>query len=93
VARLQHPLGLDVCDGEILVADSYNQKARVLDLAAQRVRDLDDGFTCEDATCVPPAEPAGLRADGPQRVLMVDTNNHRVLEYDLAGRSYRTWAG
>jgi len=93
LARLQHPLGVAVCDGEVLVADSYNQKARVLDLAARRVRDLDDGFTCEDETCLPPAEPAGIWADGPQRVLLSDTNNHRVLAYDLAARSYRTWAG
>lgn len=93
LARLQHPLGLDVYDGEVLVADSYNHTARVLDLAARRVRDLDDGFDCEDDVCVPVAEPAGVQADGPHRVLMVDTNNHRVLDYDLAERRYRTWAG
>ena len=91
-ARLQHPLGLDVYDGEVFVADSYNHKARVLDLAARRVRDLDDGFACMDEVCIPAAEPAGIQADGAQRVLLVDTNNHRVMEYDLAARTSRTWA-
>lgn len=93
LARLQHPLGVAVAAGEVLVADSYNHKARVLDLAARRVRDLDDGLECLDEVCVPPAEPAGICTDGPERVLLVDTNNHRVLEYRLTDRTYQTWAG
>jgi len=92
LARLQHPLDLDLATGEVLVADSYNDRARVLDLAARRVRDLDDGFTCDDAEPRAPAQPAGIHADGPNRVLLVDTNNHRVLAYDLAARRWRTWA-
>lgn len=93
LARLQHPLGVAVASGEVLVADAYNHKARVLDLAARRVRDLDDGFHCRDAVRRPPAEPAGIWADGPERVLLVDTNNHRVLEYRRADHAYTTWAG
>jgi hypothetical protein len=93
LARLQHPLGVALASGEVLVADSYNQKARVLDLAAKRVSDLDDGFDCADDACYPPAEPAGIWADGPDRVLLSDTNNHRVLEYLRTERLYRTWAG
>jgi len=91
LARLQHPLGLALTDNEVLVADSYNQKARVLDLASRRVSDLDDGYDCADDVCIPPAEPAGIWADGPDRVLLVDTNNHRVLEYLRTERLYRTW--
>lgn len=93
LARFQHPLGITLVSGEVLVADTYNNKARVLDLAARRVRDLDDGFQCQDATCRPPAEPAGIWADGPERVLLADTNNHRILEYRLADRTCATWAG
>jgi hypothetical protein len=93
LARLQHPLGVAATTGEILVADSYNHRARVLDLAARRVRDLDDGMECLDEVCVPPAEPAGICTDGPDRVLLVDTNNHRLLEYRLMDRTYGTWAG
>ncbi|MBK1668370.1 hypothetical protein CKO28_10020 [Rhodovibrio sodomensis] len=93
LAKLQHPMGVALASGEVLVADSYNQKARVLDLAAKRVTDLDDGFDCADDECIPPAEPAGIWADGPDRVLLSDTNNHRVIEYLRTERLYRTWAG
>jgi hypothetical protein len=56
------------------------------------VGDVDEGFLCEDPVCLPLAEPAGVVAYGASRVLLVDTNNHRVLAYDLTKRSYRTWA-
>ncbi|HCI47854.1 MAG TPA: hypothetical protein DFI00_11205, partial [Rhodospirillaceae bacterium] len=36
--------------------------------------------------------PAGIWADGEDRILVVDTNNHRVLEYRLSQRNYRIWA-
>ncbi|MFP6626810.1 MAG: redoxin domain-containing protein [Deltaproteobacteria bacterium] len=93
-ASLQHPLGVTVLGGRLLVADSYNGALRIVDLEAGRVDDLDDGsFVCHDPTCIPLAEPAAVAGDGDKRVLVVDTNNHRILEYDLAGRSYHTWAG
>jgi len=93
VATLQHPLGVAVESGEVLVADTFNHRVRVLDLAARRVRDLDDGYTCRDARCRPLLEPAGVWADGPDRILVSDTDNHRVLEYRPASRTYRTWSG
>jgi thiol-disulfide isomerase/thioredoxin len=92
-ALFQHPLGITWCDGELLVADSYNAAVRRLDLEQQRVSDFDDGFLCEDALCLPLAQPAGVWADGPDRILVADTNNHRVLEYSVPQRRYRTWAG
>jgi hypothetical protein len=92
-AQFQHPLGVAACNGGLLVADSYNAALREIDLAKAEVGDADEGFLCEDPICLPLAEPAGVVADGVSRVLLVDTNNHRVLAYDLAKRSYRTWAG
>jgi thiol-disulfide isomerase/thioredoxin/sugar lactone lactonase YvrE len=91
-AQLQHCLGLAPLDGQVLVADSYNGAVRVLDLAARTVSDLDDGFLCEDAVCLPLAEPAGVWPDGPGRVLVADTNNHRIVEILPEGRRTRTWA-
>lgn len=91
-ARLQHALGLCWWDGKLAVADSYNAVLRVLDLEAGEARDLDDGFTCEDPVCLPLGEPAGIWADGPDRLLVADTNNHRILEYFPRERRYRTWA-
>ena len=94
-ARFQHPLGIAYAHGRLYVADSYNAALRVLDLDDRKVSDLDDGFLCQDNLCLPLAEPAGLAvADaGADRLLVADTNNHRILEYRLATRSYRTWVG
>lgn len=90
-ARLQHPLGLSLAGDAILIADSYNAAIRLLDLSAGELRDFDDGrFLCEDDLCIPAAEPAGIHAE-PDQVFLVDTNNHRILRYDLTTRRYRTW--
>ena len=94
-ARLQHPLGLSWVGtgggGSLVVADSYNGVLRWLDLDHRQVRDFDQGFACNDPVCLPAAEPAGVWADDPNRVLMVDTNNHRILEYRRNDWSYSTW--
>lgn len=97
-ALLQHPLGLAWWPGVgevgcLLIADSYNNAVRVIDLDEKEVRELDDGFSCQDAVCLPLAEPAGVCADGSNRLLVSDTNNHRILEYDLVTRTYKTWSG
>lgn len=91
-AQLQHPLGLDLVDDALVVADSYNGKLRLLDLRAGTAEDFDDGsFTCTDSLCLPQSEPAGVTVAEDGRIFMVDTNNHRVLVHDTAKRTYRTW--
>lgn len=90
-ATLQHPLGLAVAANRIYIADTYNDAIRLADLATGTLSELDDGFLCQDRFCLPLAEPAGIALAGPNRLLLVDTNNHRVLEYDLARRAYHTW--
>ncbi len=91
-ALLQHPLGIAVLDEHhVGVADSYNNALRLLDLRVRRAADLDEGFTCLDPVCIPLAEPAAVTADGDDRLLVSDTNNHRILDFDLARRSYKTW--
>jgi hypothetical protein len=91
-ALFQHPLGLTWCDGALLVSDSYNAVIRRVDLASGEVSDVDDGFMCEDALSLPLAQPSGVWADGAERVLIADTNNHRVVEYRTRQRRRRTWA-
>ncbi|MBI3129617.1 MAG: redoxin domain-containing protein [Candidatus Tectomicrobia bacterium] len=94
-ALFQHPLGiawLEGGGGRLLVADSYNGALRVVDLRRQWASDLDDGFDCADPVCLPAGEPAGAAVDTPERVFMVDTNNHRILEYLVRERTYRTWS-
>lgn len=102
-ARFQHPLGIAwlgpgsarrrardhlPAGGRLVVADSYNGTLRQIDLDTATVRDLEEGFVCTDPACLPPGEPAGVVAEGPERILVADTNNHRLLVYDLKEKRY-----
>lgn len=92
-ARLQHPLGLTLRQGKILVADSYNHVIRTLDPITREVSDFDDEvFTCMDDICYPAQEPAGIVTDENDNVMLVDTNNHRILKYEPDAMIYKTWA-
>ena len=91
-ARLQHALGVAWYDGDLLVADSYNGVLRRLDLSRRRVEDFGADFQCHDQLCLPAGEPAGVWADGPERIFLIDTNNHRIVEYRPADIAYVTWA-
>jgi thiol-disulfide isomerase/thioredoxin len=92
-AKLQHALGLAALDdNNLVVADSYNATLRRLDLANKEASDMDDGWNCTDPLCLPFAEPAGVWADGPHRLLVSDTNNNRIVEVDLSAKTTRTWA-
>ena len=92
-ARLQHPLGVAIDGDRLLVADTYNSAIRELDLPKHDVMDFDGGkFTCVDPVCVPTREPAGIVVATPDRILLVDTGNHRIDEYKPSTKTYRTWA-
>jgi thiol-disulfide isomerase/thioredoxin/sugar lactone lactonase YvrE len=91
-ASLQHPLGLaSMPDGRLVVADSYNNALRMIDLEAGRVTSL--SLACADSTCLPWSEPAGIVCAGTGRLLLSDTNNHRICEIDLDRGTVRTWLG
>jgi thiol-disulfide isomerase/thioredoxin len=95
--QFQHCLGLAPWRDGLLVADSYNGALRLIDPGRGVAEDFDGAhFACADPVCLPLGEPAGLWADGSGtdgtgRVLVADTNNHRILEYCPAEGSYRTW--
>ncbi len=88
-ARLQHPLGVAVDGGRVLVADTYNHKIKELDAEARTIRTLlGDGKPGSDrGGAAAFFEPGGLHAaDG---VLYVaDTNNHRVVRVMLDGLAW-----
>ena len=80
-ARFQHCLGLDWWDGRLVVADSYNgvaargrsrRAARSATSAKRGFASADGAFAC--------SEPAGVAVAGPGRLLVADTNNHRLVE-------------
>ncbi|NJO55982.1 MAG: hypothetical protein HC834_06025 [Rhodospirillales bacterium] len=85
-ARLQHCQGIAYCDGGLLVADTYNNMIRHIDLANCSVSTVDNRksdtvrpnghSSCQLAG----GEPVGVAADGPDRFLVADTNNHRIVE-------------
>lgn len=86
-ARFQHPLGVSIAGGRLFVADSYNHAIKVVDPKSGQVSDLNH-LTAPLAIC----EPAGIATDGEDRLLLSDTNNHRILEVDLRTNTVRAWA-
>ena len=91
-ARFQHPQGiaLDMQKQQLFVADTYNSKIKLIDLAAAQVRTL-FGSTPGWRDGMQPLfnEPGGISlATG--RLFVADTNNHAVRIIDLATRSTHT---
>jgi len=75
---LQHPLDVAVGDGTIFVADSYNNKIKAIAFGAMETRTL-----FGDGSPKTLYEPGGLAVSG-DRVIVADTNNHRILCGDPA---------
>ncbi|MBS0590108.1 MAG: redoxin domain-containing protein [Proteobacteria bacterium] len=92
-ARLQHPLGVAADGTRVLVADTYNSRVRTLDLTHKTVSEFDGGkFTCTDPVCYPLREPAGIAVASADRILLVDTGNHRIEEFQPSSKTSHTWA-
>lgn len=86
-ALLQHPLGVSVAGGRVFVADSYNQAIRIIDPGSGLVSDLNHLTSSLNLS-----EPAGIATAGDDRLLLSDTNNHRILEVNLRANTVRAWA-
>jgi len=82
-AWLQHALGVVYGDGKLFVADTYNNKIKVIDLKQKTCRTL-VGSGQPGATDEPAAfdEPAGLSLAA-SRLYVADTNNHLIRVVDL----------
>jgi DNA-binding beta-propeller fold protein YncE len=81
--RLQHPLGLVYYEGKLYVADTYNNKIKVIDPGDAATRTL-AGTGRPGRDDEPPTfdEPAGITAaDG--KLFVADTNNHLIRVIDL----------
>ncbi|GJL79152.1 MAG: hypothetical protein NPINA01_21410 [Nitrospinaceae bacterium] len=83
-AVLQHPLGLHYSKGKVYIADSYNDKIKVLDLKTLDVTTIQasTNILCDDASCTRLWEPAGV-VEVDNCLYVSDTNNHRILKIDL----------
>lgn len=81
-ARLQHPLGVLYHEGKLFVADSYNHKIKVVDIAKRESTTwLGTGKISTELSPVGLHEPAGMTA-ARGKLYIADTNNHRILVVD-----------
>ena len=85
-ARLQHPLGIAVHEGRLLVADTYNHKIKMLDPASGTVTTIAGtgrpGHVDGPASGAQFYEPGGISVAG-HVVYIADTNNHAIRTIDL----------
>lgn len=82
-ARLQHPLGVHYSDGKVFVADAYNHKIKVIDVAKREVTTLSGtGTAGTNLTPLQLHEPAGMTISG-DTLFVADTNNHRIVTINL----------
>jgi DNA-binding beta-propeller fold protein YncE len=78
-ARLQHPLGVAAtADDNLVVADTFNNSLRTIDLAAGVVTTLSPGTELR--------EPGGVAVTPDGGLLVADTGNHRLVRLDAGGR-------
>ncbi|MDQ3041043.1 MAG: redoxin domain-containing protein [Acidobacteriota bacterium] len=88
---LQHPLGVALYGGKVLIADTYNHKIKILDTEKRIVETfLGTGKSGQtDGARATFYEPAGLSiADG--KLFVADTNNHAIRVVDLKTKSVST---
>jgi sugar lactone lactonase YvrE len=86
-ARFQHPLGVALSGDGLFVADSFNNRIRLIDLATGRVSTwLGTGTTQPgdpaDSASIGLFEPGGLSVAG-NTLYIADTNHHRILAVEM----------
>jgi DNA-binding beta-propeller fold protein YncE len=89
--RLQHPLGVTIYDGKVLIADTYNHKIKLLDPDTQTVSTFLGSGKSGQADGKAPTfyEPAGLSIAG-DKLYVADTNNHAIRVVDLQTKTVST---
>ena len=88
---LQHPLGVTLYDGKVLIADTYNHKIKILDTEKKTVGTfLGTGKSGQTDGANPTFyEPGGLSiADG--KLFIADTNNQAIRVVDLKTKTVST---
>ncbi|MGD9649017.1 MAG: thioredoxin-like domain-containing protein [Pirellulales bacterium] len=82
--RLQHALGVAFHDGRIYVADTYNNKIKVITLKDASCQTLaGDGQPGDGDDPAQFDEPGGISIAG-EKLYIADTNNHAIRTIDLA---------
>ena len=90
-ALLQHPLGVAYLDRRLFVADTYNDRIKVMDLEAETIQSLygTDQEGHSDQGKGELYEPGGIHVyEG--KLYVADTNNHVVRVADPEGKGIKT---
>lgn len=89
--RFQHPLGVEKYGTNILIADTYNHKIKILDPKTQMVSTIygtgKSGQT--DGKTATFYEPAGISLAN-EKLYVADTNNHAIRVIDLKTKTVST---
>nr|BBH88601.1 hypothetical protein KTC_33520 [Thermosporothrix sp. COM3] len=92
-AQLQHVQAVCASQGRVYLADTYNNKIKVLDPLTREVKTLagdgQAGYRDGSFDEAQFNEPAGLAAYG-QKLYVADTNNHAIRVLDLEARTVET---
>lgn len=87
--RLQHPIGLTYHNGRLFIADTYNDKIKLIDpKSRESVTWLGTGERGNGLDPVQLSEPAGVSAAAGE-LFIADTNNSRILAVNLETRQAR----
>lgn len=93
---LQHAIGIELLDdGNLVIADTYNHRIKLVDLAARTVETIagtgSSGIVDGPLATSMFAEPSGLSVAG-NRLYVADTNNHQIRVIDLDAGTVSTLA-
>lgn len=94
-ALLQHTLGIAALNAnQIYIADTYNHKLKVIDIDEQRIKTVVGtglpGMGTGHGRNAMLNEPGGLTVLN-NKILIADTNNHRIMQYDPVSRELSVW--
>lgn len=94
-AQLQHVLGIAaLTQSKILIVDTYNHKLKSLDLKKNIIESLagngQPGRLASKTDKIQLNEPGGLAILN-EKVLIADTNNHRILAFDPGTQKIQEW--
>ena len=92
-ARLQHPIGVELCDGSLWIADTYNNKIKRLEPVSGDCQSVfgsgASGHEDGAADVASFFEPAGISAFN-GRLYIADTNNHAIRVADMGSMQVTT---
>ena len=94
-AELQHVLGVAALNSErVFIADTYNHKLKLVDLKKKKIVTAagtgKPGKGEGDALSSELNEPGGIAILN-EKILIADTNNNRIMQYDLKSHRLSEW--